>query len=418
MDNQFPFYSYQQRRKNRRFLRLRYPLLLAVLLAAAYFFLPGDREGTEASKGDLPSQKHMLGKMPLLGGRTLPLTKKDLVRIDPDTIRNRNLTIDWELQQYISDIAARYKLYYGSIVVMDAHTGDILALYGQTRSAGQDCSLGLDTELAASIFKLVTATAAIDQAGFTSQSKFFYTGSPYTLYKRQLTNKRDRWCADITLADAFARSNNVVFGKLGTIYMGQVPIYVTAKRMGFWKPPLKECEITPSTSFLPKDDYNLAELACGFNKQTRISPLHAAQIVTPVLNRGYMVTPRLVRAEGVQKLAVMKKETAQDLSFMMERTVRAGTVAKTFRGSSSDKVLKHLVMGGKTGSIDGDEPKGRRNWFVGFAQNKDTEKAITIGCLLILDDRFWIEADMFSRLVIRHYFSNPVNLAQAARTKG
>jgi cell division protein FtsI/penicillin-binding protein 2 len=300
---------------------------------------------------------------------------------------------------------------------MDAHTGDVLALYGQTRS-GQDCSLGLNTDFAASIFKLVTATAAIEQAGFTSQTKIFYTGSPYTLYKRQLTNKRDRWCADVTLADAFARSNNVVFAKIGTYYLGQMPIYTTAQKMGFWKPPMTDCEITPSTSFLPKDDYNLAELSCGFNKQTRMSPLHAAQIVTSVLNGGYMVTPRIVRCDGVRKNAVMKKETAQNLCFMMERTVKAGTVARTFRGSSSDRVLKHLVMGGKTGSIDGDDPKGRRNWFVGFAQDQNTGKAITIGCLLILDDHFWIQADMFSRLVIRHYFSNGMNLAQAPRGRG
>lgn len=417
MDSRFPFNSYPLRKKKeRRFLRLRYPLLLAIMLIVAHFILSGGEEGKDPSMDDGPT-KHALTKvLNPVNGRHSPLTKRDLAFINQETIRKNNLTIDWDLQQFVADTAVKYKLYYGSIVVMDAHTGDILALYGHTRS-GQDCSLSLNTELAASIFKLVTATAAMEQAGFTSQSTFFYTGSPYTLYKRQLTNKRDRWCADVTLADAFARSNNVVFGKLGTIYLGQMPIYQTAQRMGFWKPPLTGCEVTPSTSFLPKDEYNLAELACGFNKQTRISPLHAAQIVTSVLNGGYMITPRIVRSEGVHKHAVMKKETARNLTFMMERTVRAGTGAHTFRGSSSDRVLKHLVMGGKTGSIDGNDPTGRRNWFVGFAQDPRTGKAITIGCLLILDDHFWIEAGMFSRLVIRHYFSDTVNLAQTTRAR-
>ncbi|HQG31071.1 MAG TPA: penicillin-binding transpeptidase domain-containing protein [Deltaproteobacteria bacterium] len=416
MESQFPFDSYPLRKKKkRRFLRLRYPLLFALLLIAAHFFISGREGGEAALKGDVPRDGHRLAKA--LKGQATPLTKKDLAFIDEETIKKNNLTIDWDLQQFIAQTASKYKLYYGSIVIMDAHTGDVLALYGQTRS-GQDCSLSLNAELAASVFKLVTATAAIEQAGFTSQTKIFYTGSPYTLYKRQLTNKRDRWCADVTLADAFARSNNVVFGKIGTFYLGQMPIYLTAQKMGFWKPPMTDCEITPSTSFLPKDDYNLAELACGFNKQTRMSPLHAAQIVTPVLNGGYMLTPRIVRTEGVQKRAVMKKETAQDLTLMMERTVKAGTVYRTFRGSSSDRVLKHLDMGGKTGSIDGDDPKGRRNWFVGFARDQNTGKAITIGCLLILDDHFWIQADMFSRLVIRHYFSNAMDLAQTPHAKG
>jgi penicillin-binding protein A len=342
-----------------------------------------------------------------------PLTIEDIVRIDENTITSRNLTIDWDLQQYIGALAIQYKLYYGSIAVMDARTGDILALYGHTRD-GQDCSLSLNPELAASIFKMVTAVAAIEEAGFTGQSMFFYTGSPHTLYKRQLTNKRDRWCADVSLADAFARSNNIVFGKLGSIYLGETPIYLTTKKLGFWKSPLKEIKTLPSTSMFPKDEYNLAELACGFNKQTRVSPLHAAEMVTAVLNDGSMITPRLVKSSSVQRIPAMKAETAHDLREMMERTVRKGTVAKSFRNLSSDRVLKNIAIGGKSGSIDGKEPTGRRNWFMGFARNRVTGEAITIGCLLILDDRFWIEADMLSRLIIRHHFARPVNPAPAA----
>jgi hypothetical protein len=108
----------------------------------------------------------------------------------------------------------------------------------------------------------------------------------------------------------------------------------------------------------------------------------------------------------------MKEETAQNLSTMMERTVKSGTVAKSFRRISSDRVLKYLAIGAKSGSINGDQPKGKRNWFVGFAQNKETGEGITIGCLLILKDHFHIEADMFSRLVIRKYFSKDMKVTQ------
>ncbi len=338
------------------------------------------------------------------GGAKASITKDDLVCIDQETIRNHNLTIDWDLQQYIADMGERYRIFYGAMAVMDARTGDILALYGQG-TEGQDCSLGLDPELAASIFKLVTATAAMERKGFNSQTMLSYTGNAHTLYKRQLTNKRDRWTVDISLAEAFAKSNNVVFGKLGSIYLGQSPIFDTPKKLGFWRPPLREIETPASTSFFAKDEYNLAELACGFNKKTRISPLHAAQIVTPALNNGYMLTPRIVRTTKVYMLPVMKKETARDLGLMMEKTVKSGTVAKRFRGISSDRVLKHVTIGGKSGSIDGDDPSGRRNWFVGFAVDEASNRGITIGCLLILRDRFRIEADTLSRLVIRHYFA-------------
>jgi penicillin-binding protein A len=413
MDRHFLIHSYSSRKpRKRRLFRLRYLLLAIILYAGWHFFFPGSGEGPEEMQGHAAVKPSSPVKPPLQAKNALPpaqlkqapLSKKDLEFIDQELIRTRNLTIDWGLQQFITDMASRYKLYYGYLAVMDAHTGAILALYGQS-PMGQNCSLGLDTEPAASIFKVVTATAAMEHAGFTDQSMFFYTGNAHTLYKNQLTNKRNKWCADISLADAFARSNNIVFGKLGTIYLGQAPIFLTAKRLGFWKSPLREFPCDASTSFYPKDDYNLAELACGFNTQTRISPLHAAQMATTVLNGGVMLTPRIVNTSPVEKIRVMRSDTASRLGTMMGKTVKSGTVARTFRGVSGDRVLRNLDLGGKSGSIDGDDPSGRRNWFVGYAQNRYTGQGITVGCCLILKDHFLIEADMLTRLIVRYYFS-------------
>jgi len=394
------------KRRRRPFLRLRYPLFL-VLVIAVWFFLPEHGTGTggtsqgDGSAGDgAAASVHMHGQT-----AQVVITREDLVCIDQDAIDRYNLTIDWDLQQFIAEKASQYKLYYGAMVVMDAGSGDILALYGQGPGGEQDCSLGLNPDLGASIFKLVTAVAALEQAGFTPESMFSYNGSAYTLYKKQLTERRNRWTEDISLAEAFARSNNVVFGKIGSMYLGQQPLILTAEKMGFGKSPLREISIDPSESYLPQDDYGVAELACGFNRHTRISPVHAAQMVTAVLNEGFMLAPRLVYGQDVEKTQVMQAGTARALHDMMERTVRRGTVSKTFRGSSSDRVLKHLVIGGKSGSINGSDPEGRRNWFAGYARHKETGEGITIGCLLILNDRFWIEADMLSRLVIRRYFS-------------
>lgn len=340
------------------------------------------------------------------------LTRDQLVRIDQETIRKHNLTIRWDLQRFIADNAVKYKMYYGTIVVMDARTGDILAMYGQGRQ-GEDCSLCLDANHAASVFKIVTAVAAMDQGGYTEDSLFSYTGSAHTLYRHQLLNRKDRWTADITLADAFAHSNNVVFGKIGTIYLGETPILLTAMKMGFWKSPLQEIECSPSTIFFPRDEYNLAELSCGFNRLTKITPVHAAQMASTAVNDGWMVTPRIVRGKDVNRVQAMSKGTARHLASMMVRTIRCGTISSEFRGLSSDRVLRDITIGAKSGSIDGDEPMGRRNWFVGFARN-DAGDAIAIGCLLVLDARYWIQADTLSRLIIRHYFSS--QLASVAKS--
>jgi len=400
MVRQFPMDEYPLlKRKKRRYLRLRYLLLPFLLIIGTLFSLPDNKGGAEM----VPVKE-----------KKAALAKKDLAHIDQDIIKRQNLTINWGLQQFISETAVKYKLYYGAIVVMDARTGDILAMYGQ-KPSGEDCSICLDPNHAASIFKLVTVVAAMDQGGYNSSSVFSYTGNAHTLYKNQLKDRKDRWTADITLADAFAHSNNVVFAKIGMLHLGEAPIYLTAMKLGFWKSPLKEIECIPSTIFPPQSEYNLAELACGFNKQTKISPVHAAQMVSSAVNKGSMVTPRIVRSENEEHIQVMSEEAARNLAFMMERTARCGTVAKAFRHIDSDKVLRKLTIGAKSGSIDGDEPQGRRNWFVGYAQNRTNNEAITIGCLLIRNGYFWIEADTLSRLVMRYYFSRQLDVAQTTK---
>jgi len=330
-----------RKKKRRRFPRLRHLLLLIVLLTAWFLLAPDTKHEDDPGKGSVKTATPKTVLAVSAKGAALPaqapvnakpsaIRKDDLVHISEDLIKSRNLTINWELQQFITDMSARYKLYHGAVVVMDSRSGDILAAYGKSPS-GEDCTLALDPEIAASIFKLVTATAAIEQKGIRKDTRFFYTGNAHTLYKRQLTSRRDKWSADITLTDAFARSNNVVFGKLGIQYLGEEPIAATARKLGFGQSPLRIFESPPSVLFAPRNEYDLAELASGFNRETRISPLHAAEMVTPALNGGYMVKPRLVRTERGERVPVMRADTAESLQAMMERTVKAGTVAKSFR---------------------------------------------------------------------------------------
>lgn len=338
------------------------------------------------------------------------ISKEALSVITPEKIDALDLTIDWDLQQYIGEIARRNKVSFASIVVMDAHSGDVLALYGMD-NAQEDCSRCLGAYLGASLFKVVTAAAAIDSGGMSPESKFTYNGKAHTLYKYQLSPKKDRWTQEITLARAFAQSNNVVFAKIGTMQLGETPILLTAMRMGFWQSPLEGIECSPSTLFIPETEFNVAELASGFNRRTRISPVHAAQMITAVVNDGAMVRPRIVHGDSVETQPAMGKDTARQLRAMMNQTIKRGTVSKTFWNSRYDRVLKNVQLGAKSGTIDGSEPEGRRNWFLGYAEHETSGEAITIACLIIREDYYWIEADALSKKIIRHYFSKPVTVA-------
>jgi len=335
-------------------------------------------------------------------GDTRYLSRAALKHITPAMIETSGLSIDEDLQSFIAATARKYRVNFGAVAVMDAYTGDVLALYGTDRD-GEDCSIPLDAFLAASVFKIVTASAAIEN-GMTPLSPVTYRGSPYTLYKGQLDARDDRWSQQITLAQAFAKSNNVVFGKIGANYLGEYPILLEAMRLGFWKPVMRECWSEPSAVFIPESQYNLAEMACGFNHETRMSPVHAAQIISAVVNGGRMVTPRLLRTMGVESTRVMSDAKAESLRFMMAETLKTGTYANGFKGCKYDRVMKDLDLGAKSGSIDSRNPEGRLNWFVGYAEHPD-RGAITIACLLVRDAYYLIKADDMARMIIKEYFT-------------
>ncbi len=340
------------------------------------------------------------------------LTRDDLRLITPELIEERDLTVDWDLQGYIAEAMKDYKVGFAAVAVMDAYSGELLALYGKD-AGGENCTLGLDTYLAASLFKVVTSVAALEYGGMSPETLFSYNGKAHTLYRDQLSTATNRWTRQISLERAFAVSNNVVFGKLAAYDLGEQPVLLSAMRLGFWTSPLKECACRPSTLFIPETTYNLAELASGFNRRTRVSPVHAGQIVSPVLTGGSMVTPRIVRSTPVERVEVFSQDTAEKLKGMMARTVRSGTVSGTFRGYARDRVLKNLVLGAKTGSINGTQPDGRRNWFVGFAEDAASGRAITVACLIIREDYYWIEADGLAKKIIRNYFAEPLTVARS-----
>ena len=337
------------------------------------------------------------------------LGKDILKRISEEDIKKYDLTIDRDLQNFVSETAKKFKISFGAVVVMDASNGDIISMWGKDRS-GEDCSIPLNSYLAASIFKIVTASAAIEK-GMTPLTPVSYNGNPWTIYKGQLKDRTDKWTQQITFSHAFAQSNNVVFAKLG-ISLGEEPLFLNAMKLGFWKPPMRECWSAPSTVMIPENENDLGELACGLNHITQMSPIHAAQIVTPALNKGIMVSPRIMKSMPVERITVINEKIADDLYSMMGDTIRSGTFSPRFRMCSTDRVLKEVTIGAKSGSINSKNPEGRLTWFVGYADHP-TKGKITIVSLLLRDPYYWIKADEFARIIIKQYYDRSSQIASA-----
>jgi cell division protein FtsI/penicillin-binding protein 2 len=327
-------------------------------------------------------------------------------------------SLDPNLQSYLLKKMDRKNSRYIGIVVMEADTGRVLALAGFDK-ADSDINPCLRSEFpAASIFKIVTAAAAVDHCGLKANSKMHFNGYKHTLYKSQLKEKKNRYSNTVSFKNAFAQSVNPVFGKIGKLHLGSEQLTKFADAFSFNEPLGFELPHTPSHFQVKDKPYYWAELASGFNNDTTISPLHGAVMASAVLNNGHMVEPsivdRILSPEGetlyhwnpVLDRQAMSPEASNVLSQLMQTTIKSGTSRKSFRGYRRDKTLSRLQIGGKTGSIGNRTHDQRFDWFVGFAREPQSDVKLTVAVMVAHQDYIGIRASRYARMAMKYYFQN------------
>jgi penicillin-binding protein A len=320
------------------------------------------------------------------------------------------------LQEHlINRIDRKNSLYFG-LVIMEPDTGRILSMVSHDRHDPENNVCVKAAFPAASIFKIVSAAAAMEIKNYQPHTPVTFNGNQYTLYKNQLTHKRNRYSNTITFAKAFAKSVNPVFGNIGMHDLGRTGLETYGKAFGFNLSPQSEICMDQSRLIIEDGPYNWAEIASGFNRTTMLSALHGALIVGVALNEGRWVDPRLIdairsgndmiyRGHSNNEHRVVQPRTAASLKKMLETTVRSGTAAKTFRGASRDKILSQLTIGGKTGSIN-DRPDYsiRYDWFTGFAEKKDGSQRIAVSVIVAHKDFIGTRAAQYARMGIKKYY--------------
>jgi penicillin-binding protein A len=327
-------------------------------------------------------------------------------------------SLDIELQNYLLSKLNTSTARYIGIVAMDPASGKILSMvsFNKTDPSNNPC---LDSRFpAASIFKIVTASAAIEKYGFSSNHVFTYNGMKHTLYKSQLKERKTRYTNRIAFKDAFAQSVNPVFGKIGSLYLGKDTLEKYAKAFGFNRNIDFEILVDPSCVALSDKPYQWAEIASGFNNQTKMSPLHGAMMVSAIINQGKMLEPtivdRIVNEKGriiySGKLIPMGQAIAPNVSLtmnrLMETTIKSGTGRKAFRRYRKDKILSKLNIGGKTGSIDNKTHNARYDWFVGFAEEKNGDKKIALSVIVAHEKYIGLRAGYYARIAMKKYFKD------------
>lgn len=324
-------------------------------------------------------------------------------------------TVDAALQTTMEKFFKKYRVPYGVFVAMDPNTGRILALVEY--SAENPKVQGLAeraTYPAASIFKLITASAAIEEKkADPATSIAYYRSGMHRLGPKNWTDNPKRDKLKVTLAEALAKSNNAAFAKVALRWLDAPKLLDYAGRYQFNHPIPFELPVQISQMEVEESESGVARTGAGFGN-VGLSPLHAALISSAIANDGEMMTPCMVdqvfgpTGEKIYECTprvfatAISADTAESLREMMAMTVISGTSRKAFRIKRRERSLRGITIGGKTGSLTGEDPPGKYSWFVGMAPLEAPEIAVAA---LVINRPLWkIKASEVAKEGFAAYF--------------
>lgn len=418
---------------------IKYAITIPILCALLYFAIigfsnpiealhrPKDQQSADSLQASrMREEANSIDKTDIRtsidSGRLLNLTTRTLSFDHAGKKFTATTSIDTDLQEYLLSRmdwrSARYTPLYLGIVVMDPASGRVLSMTGFDRDSKTDNPCITGEFPAASIFKIVTAAAAVEACDLKPDSKLTFNGGKYTLYKSQIKEKTNKYTNRILFKDSFAQSVNPVFGKLGALNLGKTILEKYALAFGFNREIEFEIPVAPSRVHLTDKPYQWAEIACGFNRDTTLSPLHGAMLASAIANNGILIEPSIfdrvfddkgkavyVNHPVIIHQAITAKTSALVMD-MMQTTIKSGTCRKAFRGRKKDAVLARLAIGGKTGSIYNRQRDARFDWFVGFAADKQSSAQIAIAVVVGHGEYIGTRANHYARLAMKEYFGS------------
>lgn len=345
-------------------------------------------------------------------------------------------TLDPDLQMYMSGKIREAKSPLIGFVALEPSTGKVLALV-DGKNIKLDESVCLSNRFpAASIFKIVTAAAAMERCNISPDTQINYCGGDHTLFKWQLRPRVEKYSRSVPLKTCFAKSVNPAFARLGCYELKKETLEQYASGFGFNHPIDFELPVQPSVAVVGDDIFDWAEIASGFNRRTMMSPLHGAMIAGAIINDGKLLAPTIVesvkdkkndallyRSSPMELGRAILFATSRDMQDMMVETVENGTGRRAFHGYRRDAALCRYMIGGKTGTIKNDPEQYLCDWFVGFCKDMDTGRKLAVATLVVHDSRLRTRSQEYVRLAMRHYFgeslsacwNNPVKAQHAVK---
>ncbi len=336
--------------------------------------------------------------------------KQVLEEIEAHNGEDVTLTIDSELQAKLYDQMKNDK---GTAVVMDPHTGEILALVSTPSYDPNSFILGLSEETWAayndeatrpmynrfkatyvpgSSFKPITAALGLSSGAFTADEDFGASGTTW---------KKDNWnnfsvttlktyggAANVT--NALINSDNIYFAK-AALNIGSSTFAEGLKKLGFGEQEPFEFGLGASSfgkELAFEDEIDVANSGYGQGKM-ELNPVHFASIYSAFVTGGDMMTPYLEKSKQPQvwKEDVFTPDAIQTVKNAMVQVIESP------EGTANEFMIDGLSIAGKTGTAEikssKEDTEGTElGWFVAYpADDNQSKQYLTIAMIEDVKDR-------------------------------
>jgi len=359
---------------------------------------------------DLAGQPRLIAAQRDVNGRPIPETASVLEIGTPG--QDLTLTIDASLQYaleqellatWVADRAKRV-----SAVVLDPYSGEVYA-WGSYPGydandfqalAAADPSVFIDPIVSTvyepgSVFKMLTAVAALDSGAVTMKTRIRDTGTLKLDGGAARVDDADRKAMGwMTFEDGIAYSRNVVAAKVA-LGLGEdaqrsaLALYDAWTRLGFGSPT--GIDLAGEVAGIVRDPaiatYREIDVAnTSFGQGIAVTPIQLAQAYAAMVNGGVLVQPHVVKGIGERERAptvrgqVLSERLSGQLTKLMNRVV---TKVDFYRDRT---LIPGFEVGGKTGTAqiwDAEQGRWKVNLFnysfVGYVAREPGRPDLVVG---------------------------------------
>ena len=310
------------------------------------------------------------------------------------------LTIDEVIQYFtetaLDDAFRKHNAHGACVVVMDPNTGQILALanrptfdsnYPQNAPADSRRNRAIcDFFEPGSVFKIVTACAALEENKFTETDKIFCENGEYRIANHILHDHRPHGM--LTFREVITLSSNIGVSKIAQ-KLGLERVHHYAASFGFGVPTGIELPGEVGGMLKPLNQYSKTSIgAVPMGQEVAVTALQLATAISAIANGGIYIKPyiidriqdslgEVIEQFGPQSLRrVISSETSRRVRSILKEVVDNGTatMAKS----------KEYDFAGKTGTAQKIDPQGGYSHqkfygsFIGFAPVDKPRLAIAV----------------------------------------